>query len=56
MSLVAEDGSEITLTMRRDATGGMFVSLYLDDGINVSTLDIPRSVFDRFISEMKTLQ
>lgn len=56
VSLVAEDGAEVTITMRRDGNGAVFVSLYLDDGVNVSALDIPRNAFDQFISEMKTLQ
>ena len=56
VSLVAEDGSEVTITMRKDGIGAVFVSLYIDDGVNVSTLDIPRYAFDQFISEMRTLQ
>lgn len=56
ISLVAEDGCEITITMRRDGLGAIFVSLYLDDGTNVSTIDIPRYAFDQFISEMRTMQ
>jgi hypothetical protein len=56
LSLVAEDGCEVTITMRRDGNGAVFVSLYMDDGANVSTIDIPRFAFDQFIAEMRTLQ
>lgn len=56
VSLVADDGSEVTITMRKDGNGAVFVSLYMDDGVNVSTLDIPRVAFDQLISEMRTLQ
>jgi hypothetical protein len=56
VSLVAEDGAEVTITLVRDVGGDRFVSLYIDDGTNVSQLHIPRYEFDRFISEMRTLQ
>lgn len=55
-SLIAEDGSEITITLRRDCHGMLVVSLYLDDGVNVSTIDVPRTIFDQLISEMRTMQ
>lgn len=56
VSLVNEEGSEVTLTLRRDGSGMLFVSLYLDDGVNVSTILIPRYIFDQFLSEMRTMQ
>ena len=51
-----EDGTEITITMRRDGCGQQIVSLYLDDGINICMIDLPRIAFDHLISEMRTLQ
>jgi hypothetical protein len=56
VSLVAEDGSEVTITMVKDGRGQFVISLYIDDGLNVSHLHIPRTVFDQFISEMRTMQ
>lgn len=56
VSLMAEDGSEITITLRRREDGLLYVSLYLDDGTNVSALDVPRKIFDQLISEMRTMQ
>lgn len=56
VSLVAEDGAEITVTMVKDQRGGTYISLYIDDGVNISHLHIPRTVFDRFMAEMRTMQ
>jgi hypothetical protein len=56
ITLTAEDGSELTFTMLRDGHGEYVVSLYADDGMNVTQIHIPRKVFDILISEIRTLQ
>lgn len=55
ISLVGAKGEEITATTRRDRNGELIVSLYVDDGYNITCIDIPRFMFDQFMLQMRMM-
>ncbi len=55
ISLTSPDGQEITITTK-NIDGMHFVSLFVDDGINIVMVDIPRFVFDQMMFQLKPLQ
>jgi hypothetical protein len=54
ISLHSPDGQEITITTK--SIGGQhFVSVFVDDGTNISTIEIPRFNFDQMMFHLKPL-
>lgn len=54
ISLHSPDGQEITITTK-SIDGEHFVSLFVDDGTNISTIEIPRFNFDQLMFHLKPL-
>jgi hypothetical protein len=55
ISLHSPDGQEITITTKT-IDGMHFVSVFVDDGINISTIEIPRFHFDQMMIHLRPLQ
>lgn len=54
ISLTSPDGQEVTITTKK-IEGHDVVSLFVDDGFNVSSIEIPRFTFDQLIFHLKPL-
>lgn len=52
--LMSPDGQEIAITTK-NINGTHVVSLYIDDGVNISTIEIPRFYFDQLMVHLKPL-
>lgn len=54
ISLTSPDGQEITITTK-NIDGMHFVSLFVDDGISIVSIDVPRYAFDQMMFQLKPL-
>lgn len=54
ISLNSPDGQEITVTTTR-MHGQYMVTLYVNDGINVSMVEVPRFYFDQMMAHIRPL-
>lgn len=54
ISLHSPDGQEITVTTK-SIDGMHIVSLFVDDGTNVSMVEVPRTAFDQLMIHLRPL-
>lgn len=54
ISLHSPDGQEITVTSK-NIDGEYYVSVFVDDGTNISMIDIPRFMFDQMMIHLRPL-
>jgi len=54
ISLHSPDGQEITVTTK-NVNGEHYVSVFVDDGTNISMIDIPRFMFDQMMIHLRPL-
>lgn len=54
ITLMSPDGQEIAITTKT-IDGMNIVSMYIDDGVNISMIEIPRFFFDQLMIHLKPL-